>query len=829
MDNPPPNSPPSTSAPAYNLHRHSLPAKQHSLSKSQTYSGGRLKSHNRRISDYSIHAQPPPAFANHGSAINPHQIRQNRPVRILPTQFEDLASSDSSALEDPKAGFRKVEPNAQISSPPKHSPPSSHVAPLQALTLRISETFSNINPAYNYNPGKNPRRVLTKPSKPAKNDGFDNEEHDYILYVNDILGTEEGQRYQILDILGAGTFGQVVKCQNLITKQLVGVKVVKNKPAYLKQSLMEVDILKHLNTKSDPEDKHHLLRLYDTFFHKSHLCLVFELLSVNLYELIKQNQFKGLSTNLVRVFATQLLDALIVLRENQIIHCDLKPENILLKNLESPAIKVIDFGSACHESQQVYTYIQSRFYRSPEVLLGLQYTTAIDMWSFGCIIAELFLGLPLFPGSSEYNQVSRIVDTFGVPSNYMIERGDNAHRFFERTGDATKRYALKSRETYSREQKKPEMQGKKYFHSTKLKDLIMDYALSRKGMGDQEKDRGRCELNHLAKDELSVNGIKKTEKQNRLALIDFLQGVLKLDPIVRWSPQQAKNHPFITGERFVGPYQPDTLRRTHHTGHSIDKLTSPTGLMTASLPPSFDHGPILPTSQTVLSNARIHETLTPTQNQRPRSKTFSTSTSGSLPSAQKLHIDTTSETIEEDVIPQAMSTATDVERNHQWSADAGSTSYGYRHRQMDTSSGGGTSSFGQEGLKRRSTTHVPTSNSNLTPKRSDSLKQSPSEAPRVRIDDRLRIRVGDDYRIESSDHQRRSGAENDVESQTRAGRKHTGTHLTDDPQGLIPLPDRQRDLEEGNANMDDTSQPRSTGTVDGLGFKMVGGLLRRRA
>ena len=68
--------------------------------------------------------------------------------------------------------------------------------PLQALTLRISETFCTRNPAYNYNPGKNPRRVLTKPSKPAKNEGFDNEEHDYILYVNDILGTEEGQRFR---------------------------------------------------------------------------------------------------------------------------------------------------------------------------------------------------------------------------------------------------------------------------------------------------------------------------------------------------------------------------------------------------------------------------------------------------------------------------------------------------------------------------------------------------------------------------------------------------------------------------------------------------------
>jgi serine/threonine protein kinase len=81
--------------------------------------------------------------------------------------------------------------------------------------------------------------------------------------------------------------------------------------------------------------------------------------------------------------------------------------------LQSPQIKIIDFGSACHEMQTVYTYIQSRFYRSPEVLLGLTYTTSIDMWSLGCIVVELFLGLPLFPGTSEYNQLSRIVDMLG--------------------------------------------------------------------------------------------------------------------------------------------------------------------------------------------------------------------------------------------------------------------------------------------------------------------------------------------------------------------------------------------------------------------------------
>jgi dual specificity protein kinase YAK1 len=145
---------------------------------------------------------------------------------------------------------------------------------------------------------------------------------------------------------------------------------------------------------------------------------VFELLSVNLYELIKQNHFRGLSTNLVRVFTAQLLDALTVMNEARIIHCDLKPENVLLKNLESPTLKVIDFGSACHEVQTMYTYIQSRFYRSPEVLIGLPYTSAIDMWSVGCIAAELFLGLPLFPGSSEYNQLSRIIEMLGYVNIY---------------------------------------------------------------------------------------------------------------------------------------------------------------------------------------------------------------------------------------------------------------------------------------------------------------------------------------------------------------------------------------------------------------------------
>ncbi|KAI8919991.1 kinase-like domain-containing protein [Powellomyces hirtus] len=385
------------------------------------------------------------------------------------------------------------------------------------------------NPDYTYQSDHNPRRVLTKPSKPMHNHGRDNEDWDFLLFVNDIIGSQEGRQYRIMDVLGQGTFGQVAKCINIKTKEAVAVKVIKNKPAYHNQSLMEVAILELLNLTFDPADAHHIVRMSDHFMHQNHLCIVFEMLSVNLYELIKQNQFRGLSANLVRIFVRQILDSLIVLNKARIIHCDLKPENILLKNLESPNIKVIDFGSACHENQTVYTYIQSRFYRSPEVLLGLPYTSSIDMWSLGCIAGELFLGLPLFPGSSEYNQIGRIVEMLGPPPVYMCEKGKSARQFFEKhTGlDGRAYYALKTPERYMAESGTAEQPSKRYFSGTTLADVIGSYPIVKKGVtaADMEK-----------------------ETHNRQCFIDFLHGLLTVNPFERWTPQQARMHPFITGE-----------------------------------------------------------------------------------------------------------------------------------------------------------------------------------------------------------------------------------------------------------------------------------------
>lgn len=115
---------------------------------------------------------------------------------------------------------------------------------------------------------------------------------------------------------------------------------------------------------------------------------------MSLYEVLKAQNFRGMSLTDIRQIAHQILTSLAFLRRHSLIHCDLKPENILLKKRNNKReVKVIDFGSACFEHEKLYSYIQSRFYRAPEVLLGNEYATNIDIWSFGCILAEISNGI----------------------------------------------------------------------------------------------------------------------------------------------------------------------------------------------------------------------------------------------------------------------------------------------------------------------------------------------------------------------------------------------------------------------------------------------------
>lgn len=267
-------------------------------------------------------------------------------------------------------------------------------------------------------------------SAAANNHSYDDERGDYLIVLHDHVL----YRYEVMNPLGKGSFGQVVRTFDYKSSGYVACKMVRNKKRFHHQALVEVKILEHVRER-DMESTSNVVHMLDYFYFRSHLCITFELLSINLYEFIKNNNFQGVSLGLIRRFAIQLLAALRFLKKQHIIHCDLKPENVLLKNPTKSGIKVIDFGSSCFEDERVYTYIQSRFYRSPEVILGIPYDVAIDMWSFGCILAELYTGYPLYPGENEVEQLACIMEVCGVPPPRILESATRIKMFFDANGN----------------------------------------------------------------------------------------------------------------------------------------------------------------------------------------------------------------------------------------------------------------------------------------------------------------------------------------------------------------------------------------------------------
>ncbi|XP_061533139.1 dual specificity tyrosine-phosphorylation-regulated kinase 4 isoform X1 [Phycodurus eques] len=263
-----------------------------------------------------------------------------------------------------------------------------------------------------------------------QNCGYDDEHGSYIRVLHDHIA----YRFEVLEVIGKGSFGQVLKCLDHKTNELVAVKMIRNKKRFHHQALVELKILDVIKRK-DKDNVHNVIHMKEYFYFRNHLCISFELLGVNLYELIKKNNFQGFSVALIRRFTHALLRCLQMLHREKIIHCDLKPENILLSQRGPGNIKVVDFGSSCYEQQRVYTYIQSRFYRSPEVILGHPYSVAIDMWSLGCILAELHTGYPLFPGESEVEQIACIMELLGMPPNDFVQSASRRRLFFDSKGN----------------------------------------------------------------------------------------------------------------------------------------------------------------------------------------------------------------------------------------------------------------------------------------------------------------------------------------------------------------------------------------------------------
>ncbi|XP_076335335.1 uncharacterized protein LOC143238727 isoform X4 [Tachypleus tridentatus] len=350
-----------------------------------------------------------------------------------------------------------------------------------------------------------------------------NTEGDYQLVQHEVLYSATNQ-YEVLEFLGRGTFGQVVKCWKKGTNEIVAIKILKNHPSYARQGQIEVSILHRLSQES--ADEFNFIRAYECFTHKNHTCLVFEMLEQNLYDFLKQNKFSPLPLKYIRPILQQVLTALLKLKQLGLIHADLKPENIMLVDpVRHPfRVKVIDFGSASHVSKAVCsTYLQSRYYRAPEIILGLPFCEAIDMWSLGCVIAELFLGWPLYPGSSEYDQIRYISQTQGLPAEHMLNNATKTTRFFYRETDSNYPFwRLKTPEEHEAETNIKSKEARKYIFNC---------------LDDMAQVNVPTDLE---------GGELLAEKVDRREFIDLLKRMLTLDQERRITPGEALNHNFVS-------------------------------------------------------------------------------------------------------------------------------------------------------------------------------------------------------------------------------------------------------------------------------------------
>ncbi|XP_071450891.1 dual specificity protein kinase CLK2 isoform X4 [Hetaerina americana] len=276
----------------------------------------------------------------------------------------------------------------------------------------------------------------------------DDEEGHLIYRHGDLLQ----DRYKIMATLGEGTFGKVVKVKDIhMRDQTMALKIIKNVEKYREAAKLEINALEKIAEK-DPDARHLCVKMLDWFDYHGHMCIAFELLGLSVFDFLKENNYQPYPLEQVRHIAYQLSYAVRFLHDHKLTHTDLKPENILfvdsdydvvyaskkvcswgqrreIRRVKQTDVRLIDFGSATFDHEHHSTIVSTRHYRAPEVILELGWSQPCDVWSIGCIIFELYLGITLFQTHDNREHLAMMERILG-PIPYRMARKTKTKYFY---------------------------------------------------------------------------------------------------------------------------------------------------------------------------------------------------------------------------------------------------------------------------------------------------------------------------------------------------------------------------------------------------------------
>lgn len=402
--------------------------------------------------------------------------RPSRPASVPATEYNELSDKDRFHSEE-----ESDDMFASSSSGSDHSPPVKLRKP------SLAETGKELN-----------QKLL---------DSWDDVDGYYRIISGELL---DG-RYLVTETLGKGMFAAVVRATDKQKNIPVAIKIIRNNETMKRAGYKEIRILEKLNEEGSSA----IVKLLAHFEHKKHLCLVFENLHSNLRDVLKKyGRNVGISLEAVRSYCRQAMRGLAALKKCGIVHADLKPDNILVDNSRS-LVKIADLGSASEyddvKAAGSAPYLVSRFYRAPELILGLSHDYAVDMWSLGCSLFEMYTGRILFPGISNNNMLRHMMKAKGKFPHKMLRKSEfRAHHFNEQL----------------------DFQG-----------LDVDKATGRqvfkvmKSVGPVEEMTIKA---RVFTDEADIKGSRLV----LLQFVDLLEKMTALNPDKRITPEQALEHPF---------------------------------------------------------------------------------------------------------------------------------------------------------------------------------------------------------------------------------------------------------------------------------------------